>query len=156
MAVGVTALVLFAVGAYKARTMVGHPAKSGLEMAVIGTLLFNVMHYALRPWPWVLTALASTIIYPELGDIAKTFPYVDPALIGHDMAYPAMMRFLPAGFLGLVVAGTLAAYRSASSQIAGSGASVPSIEKTPSVTISRKRWARACSSPSRSSNARRV
>jgi predicted membrane protein (TIGR00267 family) len=38
VAVVVTALVLFGVGAYKARTMVGHPGKSGLEMAVIGTL----------------------------------------------------------------------------------------------------------------------
>lgn len=80
--------------------------------AVVGTLLFNVMHYALRPWPWILTALASTIIYPDLASIARTFPHVDPALIGQDTAYPAMMRFLPAGFLGLVIAGTLAAYRS--------------------------------------------
>ncbi|HTS88947.1 MAG TPA: sodium:solute symporter family protein [Gemmatimonadales bacterium] len=80
--------------------------------AVTGTLLFNVLHYALRPWPWVLTALASTLVYPHLSDIARAFPYVDPSLIGPDVAYPAMMRFLPAGFLGLVVAGTLAAYRS--------------------------------------------
>jgi Na+/proline symporter len=80
--------------------------------AVTGTLLFNVMHYALRPWPWIITALCSILVYPQLSDIAKAFPYVDPGLIGHDVAYPAMMRFLPAGFLGLVVAGTLAAYRS--------------------------------------------
>ena len=80
--------------------------------AVIGTLLFNVMHYALRPWPWILVALCSTLVYPQLSDIAKTFPYVDPSLIGNDMAYPAMLRFLPAGFLGLMIAGMLAAYRS--------------------------------------------
>lgn len=80
--------------------------------AVVGTLLFNVMHYALRPWPWILTALASTIIYPDLASISRTFPHVDASLIGQDTAYPAMMRFLPAGFLGLVIAGTLAAYRS--------------------------------------------
>jgi Na+/proline symporter len=80
--------------------------------AVAGTLLFNVMHYAVRPWPWIITALCSTLVYPRLSDIAHAFPYVDPALIGHDTAYPAMMRFLPAGFLGLVIAGTLAAYRS--------------------------------------------
>jgi hypothetical protein len=80
--------------------------------AVVGTLLFNVMHYALRPWPWIIVALASTIIYPQLSDISAQFPQVAPSLIGHDIAYPAMMRFLPAGFLGLVVAGTLAAYRS--------------------------------------------
>jgi hypothetical protein len=70
------------------------------------------MHYALRPWPWVIVALASTIIYPQLSDIATTFPQLDRSLLGNDIAYPAMMRFLPAGFLGLVVAGTLAAYRS--------------------------------------------
>jgi Na+/proline symporter len=96
-------------GSYIAQRML---ASRSEKDAVTGTLLFNVMHYALRPWPWILTALASTLVYPQLGDIAKAFPYVAPSLIGNDMAYPAMMRFLPAGFLGLVVAGTLAAYRS--------------------------------------------
>jgi Na+/proline symporter len=70
------------------------------------------MHYALRPWPWIIVALASTLIFPQLSDIAKAYPYVDPKLIGNDMAYPAMLRFLPAGFLGAMVAGLLAAYRS--------------------------------------------
>jgi Na+/proline symporter len=78
--------------------------------ALAGTLFFNIAHYALRSWPWIIVALASLIIYPSLDDIARTFPYVDPRLIGHDMAYPAMLRFLPAGFLGLMVAGLLAAY----------------------------------------------
>ncbi len=96
-------------GSYIAQRMLA--ARSERD-AVTGTLLFNVMHYALRPWPWIITALASTIIYPQLSDIAAAFPHVDPSLIGHDVAYPAMMRFLPAGFLGLVIAGTLAAYRS--------------------------------------------
>src|SRR5207247_2504087 len=75
-----------------------------------GTLLFNAAHYALRPWPWIIVALSSMIVYPHLSDIARTFPYVDRSLIGHDMAYPAMLRFLPAGFLGLMIAGLLAAY----------------------------------------------
>jgi Na+/proline symporter len=96
-------------GSYIAQRMLASKTEKD---AVVGTLLFNVMHYALRPWPWIITALASTLIYPQLSDIARTFPYVESSLIGHDMAYPAMMRFLPAGFLGLVVAGTLAAYRS--------------------------------------------
>jgi solute:Na+ symporter, SSS family len=96
-------------GSYIAQRMLASKTEKD---AVVGTLLFNVMHYALRPWPWIITALASTVIYPQLDDIARTFPYVERSLIGHDMAYPAMMRFLPAGFLGLVVAGTLAAYRS--------------------------------------------
>ena len=78
--------------------------------ALAGTLLFNVAHYALRPWPWVLVALSSMLVFPRLDDIAKAFPYVDRSLIGHDMAYPAMLKFLPAGFLGLMVAGLLAAY----------------------------------------------
>ena len=96
-------------GSYIAQRMLASRTEKD---AVVGTLLFNVMHYALRPWPWIITALCSTLIYPTLADIGRTFPYVQPSLIGNDMAYPAMMRFLPAGFLGLVVAGTLAAYRS--------------------------------------------
>jgi Na+/proline symporter len=96
-------------GSYIAQRML---ASRSEKDAVTGTLLFNVMHYALRPWPWILTALASTLVFPTLHDIAVAFPYVDSSLIGNDVAYPAMMRFLPAGFLGLVVAGTLAAYRS--------------------------------------------
>jgi Na+/proline symporter len=78
--------------------------------ALAGTLLFNVAHYALRSWPWIIVALASLLVYPELSDIARTFPHVDPALIRHDIAYPAMLRFLPAGFMGLMLAGLLAAY----------------------------------------------
>ncbi|MGE3491278.1 MAG: sodium:solute symporter family protein [Vicinamibacterales bacterium] len=78
--------------------------------ALGGTLLFNVAHYALRPWPWIIVALSSMLVYPELSDITAAFPYVEPRLIGHDMAYPAMLTFLPAGFLGLMVAGLLAAY----------------------------------------------
>jgi Na+/proline symporter len=78
--------------------------------ALGGTLFFNVAHYALRPWPWILVALSSLLVYPQLDDIAHRFPYVDRALIGHDMAYPAMLVFLPSGFLGLMVAGLLSAY----------------------------------------------
>jgi Na+/proline symporter len=94
-------------GSYIAQRMLA--AKSEND-ALAGTLFFNFAHYALRPWPWIIVALASIIVYPQLSDIAATFPYVDPRLIGHDMAYPAMLRFLPAGFLGLMVAGLLAAY----------------------------------------------
>jgi solute:Na+ symporter, SSS family len=78
--------------------------------ALGGTLFFNVAHYALRPWPWILVALSSMLVYPQLDDIARAFPYVDRALIGHDMAYPAMLVFLPSGMLGLMAAGLLAAY----------------------------------------------
>ena len=96
-------------GSYVAQRMLASKTEKD---AVVGTLLFNIMHYALRPWPWIIVALASIIIYPTLADIGRAFPHVDPSLIGHDIAYPAMLRFLPAGFLGFVIAGILAAYRS--------------------------------------------
>jgi SSS family solute:Na+ symporter len=94
-------------GSYIAQRILA--AKSERD-ALGGTLFFNVAHYAIRPWPWILVALASMIVYPQLDDIARAFPYVDRSLIGHDMAYPAMLTFLPSGFLGLMVAGLLAAY----------------------------------------------
>lgn len=78
--------------------------------ALSGTLLFNVAHYALRPWPWIIVALASMVVFPTVGDIARALPHVDPSLLGHDMAYPAMLTFLPAGLLGVMVAGLLSAY----------------------------------------------
>jgi len=77
--------------------------------ALGSTLFFNVAHYVLRPWPWILVALASLIVYPELSDIQKAFPTLNPKLIGHDIAYPAMLKFLPVGWMGLMVGGLIAA-----------------------------------------------
>ncbi len=94
-------------GSYIAQRMLA--AKSERD-ALSGTLFFNVAHYALRSWPWILVALCSMLVFPTLGDISRTFPYVDPKLIGHDMAYPAMLKFLPTGWLGIMIAGMLAAY----------------------------------------------
>jgi len=94
-------------GSYIAQRMLA--ARSEKD-ALGGTLFFNFAHYALRPWPWIIVALASILVFPSLDDIRRAFPYVDPSLIGHDMAYPAMLTFLPAGLLGLMVAGLLAAY----------------------------------------------
>jgi SSS family solute:Na+ symporter len=94
-------------GSYIAQRMLA--AKTERD-AMAGTLLFNVCHYALRPWPWIIVALASILVYPELTDITRTFPHVDPNLVGHDMAYSAMLKFLPAGIMGLMVAGLLSAY----------------------------------------------
>jgi Na+/proline symporter len=74
-----------------------------------GSLFFNVAHYVLRPWPWILVALASLLVYPNLDDIQRAFPHVDPDLIGHDIAYPAMLKFLPVGWMGLMVGGLIAA-----------------------------------------------
>ncbi len=94
-------------GSYVAQRML---ASRSERDALGGTLLFNIAHYALRPWPWIIVALCSLIIFPRLADIETMFPHVDPSLVGHDMAYPAMLHVLPAGFLGLMAAGLLAAY----------------------------------------------
>jgi Na+/proline symporter len=74
-----------------------------------GTLFFNLAHYVLRPWPWIITALCSIIVFPELKDIQAAFPDADPRLIGHDSAFPAMLKFLPVGFAGLMMGGLIAA-----------------------------------------------
>jgi Na+/proline symporter len=94
-------------GSYIAQRMLASKSEND---ALAGTLFFNFAHYALRPWPWIIVALASLVIYPQLSDIQSAFPHVDPGLVGHDIAYPAMLRFLPVGWLGLMVAGLLAAY----------------------------------------------
>jgi Na+/proline symporter len=94
-------------GSYIAQRVLA--AKSERD-ALTGTLFFNVAHYALRSWPWIIVALCSMLVFPSLDDIARTFPYVDRSLIGHDMAYPAMLKFLPTGWLGVMIAGMLAAY----------------------------------------------
>src|ERR671910_564733 len=93
-------------GSYVAQRMLASKSERDALGAV---LFFNVAHYVLRPWPWILVALASIIVYPQLSDIQRPLPHVDPQLIGHDIAYPAMLRFLPAGFIGLMVGGLIAA-----------------------------------------------
>jgi SSS family solute:Na+ symporter len=77
--------------------------------SVGASLFFNFAHYVLRPWPWILTALCSIIVYPDLASIRSAFPEADPTLIGHDSAFPAMLKFLPAGFTGLMIGGLIAA-----------------------------------------------
>jgi solute:Na+ symporter, SSS family len=93
-------------GSYSAQRMLASKTERD---AIAGTMFFNVAHYVLRPWPWILVGLASLIVYPELSDIKKAFPHVDSSLIGHDIAYPAMLRFLPAGWMGLMLGGLIAA-----------------------------------------------
>jgi Na+/proline symporter len=80
--------------------------------AVWATLLFNFAHYALRPWPWIIIALASLIIFPNIEAIQLAFPDIDPSIVKDDLAYPAMMTFLPAGLIGLIVASLIAAFMS--------------------------------------------
>ncbi|CAN5834917.1 Na+:solute symporter [soil metagenome] len=93
-------------GSYIAQRMLASKTEKDALNAV---LFFNIAHYVFRPWPWILVALCSLIVYPELSDIQRTFPNLDPNLLGHDIAYPAMLTFLPVGFLGLMVGGLIAA-----------------------------------------------
>ena len=96
--------------------------------AINATLFFNIAHYAIRPWPWILIALASLIIYPSLSDIESAFPNVDSSIIGHDIAYPAMLSKLPSGLLGIVLASLAAAFMSTISSHLNWGASYISID----------------------------
>jgi len=93
-------------GSYIAQRML---ASKSEKDALGSVLFFNLAHYVLRPWPWILVGLCSIIVYPELADIQKAFPGLDPRLLGHDIAYPAMLKFLPVGFIGLMVGGLIAA-----------------------------------------------
>ncbi len=107
-------------GGYTAQRML---AAKDEKNAMQATLWFNVAHYAIRPWPWILVALASLIVYPTLSDLSAAFPNIDPSVIGNDLAYPAMLVFLPHGLLGLVVASLAAAYMSTISTHLNWGAS---------------------------------
>ncbi|MBL6645922.1 MAG: Na+:solute symporter [Flavobacteriales bacterium] len=107
-------------GGYIAQRMFS--AKSE-DDAVGATLLFNAAHYALRPWPWILVALASLIVFPDLDAIAAAFPQLAADKVGHDVAYPAMLSLLPAGLLGWVAASLLAAFISTMSTQVNLGAS---------------------------------
>ena len=70
------------------------------------------MHYALRPWPWIIVALASLVVFPDIESISQAFPNIETNKLGHDLAYPAMLTFLPTGLLGLVLASLVSAYMS--------------------------------------------
>jgi len=93
------------------------------QNAVGATFLFNAAHYALRPWPWILIALASLIVFPELSDLREAFPNLPEDKLGHDVAYPAMLTLLPSGLLGLVAASLIAAFMSTMSTQLNLGAS---------------------------------
>ena len=82
------------------------------QNAVGATLLFNFLHYALRSWPWLIVALASLVVYPDLASLQQAFPDAAAQYVKHDMAYPAMVAKLPVGWLGVVVASLVAAYMS--------------------------------------------
>ncbi len=107
-------------GGYVAQRMLAARTETD---AMRATLWFNVAHYALRPWPWVIVALCSLIVYPDLDAIVARFPNLDPSLVRDDLAYPAMLVVVPHGLLGLVVASLAAAYMSTISTHLNWGAS---------------------------------
>ena len=107
-------------GGYIAQRMFSAKSEKG---AIKATLFFNVAHYALRPWPWILIALASIVVFPELSDIQAAFPTLSEDKLGHDVAYPAMLTKLPSGLLGLVAASLIAAFMSTISTQLNLGAS---------------------------------
>jgi Na+/proline symporter len=96
-------------GGYIAQRML---AAKDENHAIGATFFFNIMHYALRPWPWILVALASLVVYPDIASIAEAFPDVAENKLGHDLAYSAMLTKLPSGLLGVVLASLIAAYMS--------------------------------------------
>ena len=96
-------------GGYIAQRML---ASKNENHAIAATFFFNIMHYALRPWPWILVALASLVIFPDLDSIKSAFPNIGDDKIGNDLAYSAMLTLLPSGLLGLVLASLISAYMS--------------------------------------------
>jgi len=107
-------------GGYVAQRML---AARNEKESMLSTLLFNTLHYGLRPWPWIIVALASLIIYPDLASIHARFPHLDPSIIRNDLGYPAMLVYLPHGMLGVMVASLAAAYMSTVSTQLNWGAS---------------------------------
>jgi SSS family solute:Na+ symporter len=107
-------------GGYIAQRML---ASKSENHAIGATFFFNIMHYALRPWPWILVAVASLVIYPDIASLQIAFPEVEADKLGHDLAYSAMLTKLPAGLLGLVLASLVAAYMSTISTHLNWGAS---------------------------------
>ncbi len=96
-------------GGYIAQRML---AAKNENHAIGATFFFNIMHYALRPWPWILVALASLVVFPDIASIHQAFPNIAQDKLGHDLAYSAMLTKLPSGLLGLVLASLIAAYMS--------------------------------------------
>ncbi len=96
-------------GGYVAQRML---AAKNEDHAMGATFFFNVMHYALRPWPWILVALVSLVVFPDLESIQNAFPNITADKLGNDLAYSAMLTKLPSGLLGVVLASLGAAYMS--------------------------------------------
>lgn len=96
-------------GGYIAQRML---AAKNENHAIGATFFFNILHYALRPWPWILVALASLVVYPDVASIQEAFPNIANDKLGHDLAYSAMLTKLPNGLIGVVLTSLIAAYMS--------------------------------------------
>lgn len=107
-------------GGYVAQRMLSAKDENN---AIGATMLFNFAHYALRPWPWIIVALASMVVFPDLDSLRTAFPHVPAAIVKHDLAYSAMLTYLPPGLLGLVIASLVAAVMSTISTHLNWGAS---------------------------------
>ncbi len=95
-------------GGYIAQRMFAAKNESNSIAAVF---FFNAAHYALRPWPWIIVGLCSIIVFPDVASMQEAFPGAAD-VADDDMGYAAMLTFIPAGWLGLVVASLTAAYMS--------------------------------------------
>ncbi|XHC44905.1 sodium:solute symporter family protein [Cyclobacterium xiamenense] len=91
--------------------------------ALSSIMLFTIVHYAIRPWPWILVALCSILVFPNMESLQEAFPNADAAIVQDDMAYPAMLSFMPVGIMGLVVTSLVAAYMSTLSTMLNLGSS---------------------------------
>ena len=80
--------------------------------AIGATLFFNVIHYAVRPWPWIIVALCSIVIFPDLHALRESFPNIPEQFIAHDLGYAAMISQLGVGWVGLIISALLIAYTS--------------------------------------------
>ena len=83
-------------GGYIAQRML---ASKDENRTIGATFFFNIMHYALRPWPWILVALTSLVIFPDLSSIKEAFPNISDDKLGHDLAYSAMLIKLGHGLV---------------------------------------------------------
>ena len=80
--------------------------------AIYATLFFQIAHYCIRPWPWIIVGLCAIVLYPDLGEADKKLGFV-----------MAMKDFLPAGLKGLLLIAFFAAYMSTISTQLNWGAS---------------------------------
>ncbi len=107
-------------GGYIAQRML---AAKNENHSVGASAFFNLCHYAIRPWPWIIVALASLVIYPDIASLRAALPNVPANIIADDLAYSAMLAYVPAGALGIVIASLAAAYVSTISTSLNWGAS---------------------------------